>query len=106
VAGALANALTQITGMITCTYTIPMVAGRPVDPTKVNVQITVGAGGMGQNVGKVANMAACGALGGWYYDNDAAPTQILLCPQTCDAVKADQNSSVDVLYGCPSRPPQ
>jgi hypothetical protein len=76
----------------------------PVDPTKVNVQITVG--GMSKTIGKVANMAACGALGGWYYDNDAAPTQILLCPQSCDAVKADQISSVQVLYGCPSKPPQ
>jgi hypothetical protein len=106
VAGALSMALTQITGMITCAYTIPQVAGMPVDPTKVNVQITIGAGGTPQAVGKVANLAACGALGGWYYDNDAAPTQILLCPQTCDAVKVDPNSGVDVLYGCPSKPPQ
>jgi len=106
VAGALSMALTQITGMITCAYTIPQVAGRPVDPTKVNVQITIGAGGTPQAVGKVANMAACGSLGGWYYDNDTMPTQILLCPQTCTLLKSDPNSSVQVLYGCPSGPPQ
>jgi hypothetical protein len=101
VVGTLTKALSTITGMITCNYAIP--AGS--DPRLVNVQITVGMGGMAQKIGKVANAAACGMPGGWYYDNDAKPTMIILCPQSCDAVKNTPNSGVEVLYGCPSVPP-
>ncbi len=96
VVGTLTNALTAITGMITCSYTIP--AGS--NPNLVNVEITVN-GGMPMQIGKVANAAACPAGGGWYYDG-APPTMIILCPQSCDAVKNTPNSGVQVLYGCPS----
>jgi hypothetical protein len=96
----LTNALSSITGMITCNYARP--AGS--NPNLVNVQITV-AGGMQMNIGKVDNAAACPAAGGWYYDNNTTPTMIILCPTTCDAVKNTPNSGVEVLYGCPSNPP-
>jgi hypothetical protein len=98
VTAMLTAALTQIAGAVTCDYTIP--AG--VDPSKVNIQVTVG-GGMTQVVGGVANAAACGAQGGWYYD--AMKTHITLCPQTCDPLKATTGSKVQVLYGCPTKPP-
>jgi hypothetical protein len=101
IAGALSTALTQITGTITCTYAVPATA---VDPKSVNIQITIG--GMTRDVGKVANVAACGSLGGWYYDNEMTPTMIILCPQTCSEAKADNNANVQVLYGCPSMPPR
>jgi hypothetical protein len=101
IAGALSTALTQITGMITCTYAVPATA---VDPTSVNIQITTG--GMTRDVGKVANVAACGSLGGWYYDNEMKPTMIILCPGTCSEARADANANVQVLYGCPSMPPR
>ena len=81
-------------------YAIPAGA----NPKLVNVQITV-AGGMPAQIGKVANAAACGTAGGWYYDNETTPTMIILCPQSCDAVKGTPNSGVEVLYGCPSNPP-
>jgi hypothetical protein len=43
----------------------------------------------------------CGATGGWYYDNPAAPTKVTLCPQTCGPLQMTANSKVQVLYGCP-----
>ena len=60
-----------------------------------------------QNIGKVDSKAACTSVGGWYYDQNppATPTQILLCDQTCDAVKTSAAGAVKVLYGCPNRPP-
>jgi len=104
VAGAITRALQQITGQVSCAYTIPQVA---VDPRKVYVQISVGLGGMPQDVNYVDSAAQCTALGGWYYDNPVTPTKILLCPQTCDAVRADPiHGAVDVLYGCPGMPPR
>jgi hypothetical protein len=101
VVGALSKALVAITGMISCTYAIPATA---VDPQSVNIQITTA--GVTKDVGKVANIAACGTLGGWYYDNETKPTMIILCPGTCDSARMDMNAKVQVLYGCPSMPPR
>jgi hypothetical protein len=104
VAGAITRALQQITGQVSCAYTIPQVA---VDPRKVYVQITVGSGGMPEDVSYVDSAAQCTAQGGWYYDNPTTPTKIILCPQTCDAVRSDPvHGGVDVLYGCPGMPPR
>jgi hypothetical protein len=101
VSGALVAALTTITGMVTCNYAIP----KGADPGLVNVQVTVGQGGMPQKIGKVNDAASCGMLGGWYYDNPTKPTQIILCPQSCTPIQMTPNSGVEVLYGCPSIPP-
>ena len=47
------------------------------------------------------NMANCPANGnGWYYDNPAAPTQIILCPASCTLVEGDMTGEVDVTLGC------
>ncbi len=99
VTAALTKALTTITGMITCNYAIPTGS----DPRLVNVQTSLGAG-MTTAIGKVDSMTACGASGGWFYDNNTTPTQIILCPQSCDPLKATANSGVQVVYGCPSNP--
>jgi hypothetical protein len=103
VSGALVSALSTIAGMITCNYNIP--AGS--DPALVNVETTVGMGGMPTKIGKVDNAAACGNLGGWYYDVNppGKPTQIILCPQSCMPLQMTPNSGVSILYGCPSVPP-
>jgi hypothetical protein len=52
---------------------------------------------------KVSDQSACPPSGdGWYYDNPAAPTKILLCPSTCTLVKQDSSAEVSVLFGCKS----
>ena len=47
---------------------------------------------------------ACGTSVGWYYDNDAAPTKVMLCPAACDlantTVGVDKPGRIDVLFGC------
>jgi hypothetical protein len=102
VTGQLSAVLKEITGAITCKYTIPTT--RTIDPNLVNVQITVG-NGMTINVGRVMDATGCGAMGGWYYDNPTTPTQIILCDQSCDPLKMTPGSAVQVLYGCPWWPP-
>lgn len=97
-------ALTTIRGAaLGCSYTIPIpVKGTP-DFDKVNVQYTPGGGGKAALFPKVANAADCPAGGdGWFYDNDAKPTQIILCDATCKKVGADGKGEVDVLLGCSS----
>jgi hypothetical protein len=48
----------------------------------------------------VANAAACGGAGGWYYDNAANPTRITLCPASCTQLNATTDGSVSVNIGC------
>jgi hypothetical protein len=103
VATELGTALTTIVGMITCRYAIPMKAGIAIDPTLVNVETTTA--GVRIAVGKVNDGSVCGARGGWYYDDNATPQQIILCPQSCDPLKNKPDSAVQILYGCPSVPP-
>lgn len=84
-----------------CEYTIPQPQMGQLDYNKVNVQYTPGGGGAPQLIANVATAADCNpATGGWYYDNNAAPTKIILCDKTCTTVAADQSGKVDILLGC------
>ena len=38
--------------------------------------------------------------GGWYYDDFANPTRIILCPSSCSAISGDSGGRVDVELGC------
>src|SRR5262249_23060059 len=71
---------------VACDVAIPAPPSGTVDPGKVNVEIDDGT--QTSLVPKVANAAACGGSSGWYYDNDAAPTRVLLCPSACSAANA------------------
>ena len=71
---------------------------------QVNVEYTPGGGGMPQTIGKVDSQAACGAGGGWYYDDPANPQTIILCPASCDVVKVDPEGKLSVVLGCDTIP--
>lgn len=85
-----------------CVYAIPLPAdGSNPDYTKVNVTYTPGGGGATRTLPKVMDKASCPATGdAWYYDNNAAPTQIILCDATCGVVQADMTGEVDIQLGC------
>jgi hypothetical protein len=44
----------------------------------------------------------CSATFGWHYDDEAAPSSIVLCDSVCSAVKDDTDATgkVDVLFAC------
>src|SRR5262249_49173967 len=92
VTGQLTAVAQETTGTITCKYTIP--TNRTIDPNLVNVQVTPGGAMMPINLGRVMDVSGCGASGGWYYDNPTKPTQIILCDQSCDPLKATPGSVV------------
>ncbi len=94
-------ALQAIQGQaIGCAYGIPQpAAGQTLDVKKLNVQVTLGGVQTILTYGDSA--ATCDpAKGGWYFDDPAAPTKILLCPATCTAVTGKADALVDVLLGC------
>lgn len=41
---------------------------------------------------------------GWRYDDPAAPTKIILCDDTCNAVNAAQDPKLNIQIGCPTLP--
>jgi hypothetical protein len=98
---ALLDALAAIRGsVLDCDLPMPEPqAGMKVDPSKVNVNLTTGTG-MKSTLAQLPNEAGCGSLSGWYYDNPAMPTRIVLCPATCTAVSTDPLAMLQILLGC------
>jgi len=87
-----------------CEYLIPDPGqGNEFDPTKVNVNYTPGGTSTPQAIPQADNEADCGNAPGWYYDDNANPTKIYLCPATCDQVEADATAKVDFIFGCPTQ---
>ncbi len=92
------DALDQIRGAIGCNYNIPDSGGQAPDYGKVNVAFTP-SGGAQDILKNTGNAGGCQGGPGWYYDNPSNPTQIILCPSSCDVV-SNQPGKVDVVVGC------
>lgn len=92
------DALNKIRGAVGCTYKIPTTSTGQPDYHKVNVAFTPTGGKQDvlPNVGKSGN---CQSGPGWYYDDPTNPTQIILCPSSCDLV-TQKPGKVDVVVGC------
>ena len=39
---------------------------------------------------------------GWHYDNDQAPTRIILDAAVCERIKEEGAQRVDLVHGCPT----
>jgi hypothetical protein len=64
------------------------------------VELTPG-GGSPEAIGQVNGASDCGAVAdGWYYDDPAAPSSIIFCPQTCSSAQGDAAAQVDIVVGC------
>jgi hypothetical protein len=70
---------------------------------QVNVQYIPGNGGAPVDILHAQSAADCDPVqGGWYYDNNAAPTKILICPATCTTIEADDMGKINIVYRCPT----
>jgi hypothetical protein len=86
-----------------CQWKIPQQKmGDPaLDPQKVNLQYTPPNAPPSQ-YGHVSGKAACPpSAPAWYFDDEKAPTQIFLCPNTCTSVEAVMGARIDILLHCP-----
>ncbi len=100
-AADLIAALAAITGVgITCSSALP--ALNLFDPFDVIVKYTPSSG-PSVNRTQRTDLAACNGNvnDGWYYDNNATPTKILLCPKSCTTATGDAGSKIDIVLGCP-----
>lgn len=98
---ALAEEIIIGSTQLECQWDIPTPPdGETLDPAKLNVLFTAGDG-TETSILNVSNAAACDPTqGGWYYDDNANPTKVHLCPASCDFVQADPNGKIDLLFGC------
>ncbi|MBI5532160.1 MAG: VWA domain-containing protein [Deltaproteobacteria bacterium] len=97
---AFIQALQQIQqSAVACQFSMPTADGGLVDPAKVLIEYLPGGAPPAQQFTRVNDAAACVA-GGFYYDNNANPSTIILCPATCATVQADPAAKVQVLLGC------
>lgn len=89
---------------LSCVYDIPPPPdGLLFDKGKVNVDFDDGFGSL--TVGYVEDPALCPGVGnGWHYDNVNAPSQILMCPQTCSRFESLEVASVEIRFGCTTVP--
>lgn len=96
------DALNKIRGAaLSCSYLIPTPKMGKPDFDSVNVQYAPGDGSAAVVLPKVKDKASCPAAGNaWFYDNSAAPKQIILCDATCTKVAADAKGQIDILLGC------
>jgi hypothetical protein len=86
---------------LSCEWAIPdPPQGEVFDKDKVNVEYHPGDGSEPVAILKVPSLDDCGDSGGWYYDDEDAPTVVRTCPSTCAVISADPAGSIGVLFGC------
>jgi hypothetical protein len=85
-----------------CEYLMPSLP-TGVDPGLLKVTYTSDTSTVAEELPPVLNEASC-AGDGWYFDDNASPSRIVLCPFTCDKMRNDEGSEVTFALGC-SAPP-
>lgn len=99
----LLQALNEIRGQaMKCDFDLPTAAN--VDPTKVNVTLSVD-GGSEEQWNKVGNEGQCGDSKAWHYDDETNPTSVVLCPAACEAATSTPGARIDVVFGCETGKP-
>jgi len=73
-------------------------SGQALDKNAVNVSFTPAGSGP-----QLLDYKGDCSGPGWRYDNLDAPTQIELCPTTCETVRANAGGKVDIAFGCKTK---
>ncbi|HEY2746254.1 MAG TPA: hypothetical protein VGL86_16580 [Polyangia bacterium] len=91
-------ALQKIRGLVlSCDFPLPSPpAGQSLDFQAVNVLYTPSATPAEQ----LLYDGACATGVGWRYDDPMMPTEVELCPASCDEVRKDHDGRIDVVFGC------
>lgn len=93
------NAIRGEAKPLPCEFLIP--AGGERTPDLVNLDFTPVDGSPAMTIPRVPDASACGAGGGWHYDNPTAPSTLVACDATCGML-AGAGGRVDIALGCPT----
>jgi hypothetical protein len=90
------------TNAVACDFPIPEAPkGETFDKDLVAVKYTPASQlELPEEIPRADNDQDCGGKAGWYYDDNDNPTEIVLCPASCQKIKNDLQSKIDVLFGC------
>jgi hypothetical protein len=72
-------------------------ADEVLDLNKVRVDFTAN-GAASTQFPRAMEVASCGANSAWHYDDNNAPTQVVLCPAACAAVEG--GGGLKITLGC------
>ena len=87
------GAINRVRGAaLSCEYRLESTGNDRVDPLKVNVVYTTGAG-------KDA-LVPQGSTNGWTYDNPSSPTAVVLHGAACSMAKSDPHGKIKIVLGC------
>jgi len=79
-----------------CEYQLPeLQEGEFLDKSKINLAYYPDKGVGGEALRQVSGEAACGD--GWHFDDNARPTKVIACPETCRRLGG---GTVDLVVGC------
>jgi hypothetical protein len=70
------------------------------DPTLLNLRILAGADTA--QVPRFMGLGDCGSEHGYYFDDPTMPQKAILCPTSCEVVRAHPTGGVEVSIGCPA----
>ena len=101
--GVLNNIAKGIVDRLACSLTYPK--NEAADPTKLVVQYTP-TNKPPANLTQVTDATKCaGTPDGWHYDDNANPSQIILCKTTCDTIN-NEGGKISALVGCKAPAPK
>jgi hypothetical protein len=100
--GVLDKLATGIVEKLGCELTVPSAAAS--DPASMVVQLTP-QGGSPRNLTQVTDASKCAQFPeSWYYDDNNAPSKILLCGGACTS--AQNSATIKALVGCRAPAPK
>ena len=71
------------------------------DPDGATVQYLPAGDPPATMLNRAIDAADCGNVtGGWYYDDNSNPTELILCTTTCDLINADPAARISIDVGC------
>jgi hypothetical protein len=86
-------AINKIRGQVSsCEFLLDKLDGGSLDPKKVNVVFTDGAG--------TAHTIAQNPTDGWTYDDPNNPSKVILHGKGCGDMKADAKGKISIVIGC------
>ncbi len=89
-----------IAGRLGCDFALPKSSSGVTDPREIVVRFTA-TGSDPRALTQVTDVTKCEQYSdGWYYDDNAKPSRILLCKTTCGAVASDARGKIDIQVGC------
>jgi hypothetical protein len=98
----LATKIVEGAQKLACQWTIPPPpAGKNFDPLLVNVEFTDRTNGTKETIFYADDPSLCDAtLGGWYFNDNANPTQVVACPESCTKIESVTDGGVAIQFGC------